>query len=379
MGKKTGWNYKAGERGRNRVRAYVDRKSGNIFLEFYEYAPGEAPKRKSIATGHQDRERAKRQADGLAAELGKGHREPTEVTNLRTLFDSYERLKTPGKSRSARCHDRRTLPLFVKAFGAHRRAETLNQRDWDGYVQRRRRGELAAPGREGMTVRQRVLEQDLRLLLAVLNWAERSQLITKNPLRGFAIPREESPRRAVLTPEQFAEVRRAATSIGTSAELFVVLAWYTGHRAASIRQVRWSDVDLERERVHWRGETDKVGYDHWNPLHPECVVVLRRAKVLAEVTSSDSGYIFQSERDASLPMPRPTCCKLWKTLAQAVGIPKGEGYGWHSFRRAFANRLRNVSLRDLKDLGGWKTEKTVVAVYQGPSEDAQREALKVLG
>jgi len=51
---------------------------------------------------------------------------------------------------------------------------------------------------------------------------------------------------------------------------------------------------------------------------------------------------------------------------------------WHSFRRAFANTLRDVSLRDLKDLGGWKSTRTVVQVYQQPSEDAQRRGLAAL-
>ena len=44
------------------------------------------------------------------------------------------------------------------------------------------------------------------------------------------------------------------------------------------------------------------------------------------------------------------------TLQPALTLAANHGYGWHSFRRAFANRLGNASLRDLKDLGGWKTE-----------------------
>jgi len=54
-------------------------------------------------------------------------------------------------------------------------------------------------------------------------------------------------------------------------------------------------------------------------------------------------------------------------------------YGWHSFRRPFANALRNVPLRDLKDLDGWKTEQTVVAVYLKADEQSQRTALAKLG
>jgi len=35
---------------------------------------------------------------------------------------------------------------------------------------------------------------------------------------------------------------------------------------------------------------------------------------------------------------------------------------------AFANALRNVPLRELKDLGGWKSEKTLITVYLRPDE-----------
>ena len=67
--------------------------------------------------------------------------------------------------------------------------------------------------------------------------------------------------------------------------------------------------------------------------------------------------------------------QLWPELRDAAGIPTGKRYGWHSFRRAFANALRNVPVRELKDLGDWKSERTVVGVYLRPDEDAQRTAL----
>ena len=39
------------------------------------------------------------------------------------------------------------------------------------------------------------------------------------------------------------------------------------------------------------------------------------------------------------------------------------------------NELRNVPLRDLADLGGWKSSQTIAQVYQQPDVDAQRTAL----
>ena len=69
---------------------------------------------------------------------------------------------------------------------------------------------------------------------------------------------------------------------------------------------------------------------------------------------------------AGEPTTRQEAAKLWRSIADAVGIEAGSRMGTHSFRRAFANRLRNVPMRELKDLGGWKTEKTVIGTYLQP-------------
>jgi integrase len=81
-----------------------------------------------------------------------------------------------------------------------------------------------------------------------------------------------------MTEDLFSVVRANAAVMSTMAELFVCLLWFTGHRAASVRQLRWDDLDLVSETVHWRADVDKVGYDHRNPLHSEFVPILERAQ-----------------------------------------------------------------------------------------------------
>jgi hypothetical protein len=39
-------------------------------------------------------------------------------------------------------------------------------------------------------------------------------------------------------------------------------------------------------------------------------------------------------------------------------------YSGRVIRRAFANSIKGAPLRDQKDLGGWKTTKTLVDIYQ---------------
>jgi integrase len=74
-------------------------------------------------------------------------------------------------------------------------------------------------------------------------------------------------------------------------------------------------------------------------------------------------------------MTRDDASALWRSIADAAGIEVGSRLGTHAFRRAFANRLRDVPFRDLKDLGGWKSSQTVVGTYQQPDQEPQRAAL----
>ncbi|HEY9228799.1 MAG TPA: tyrosine-type recombinase/integrase [Gemmatimonadaceae bacterium] len=173
-----------------------------------------------------------------------------------------------------------------------------------------------------------------------------------------------------MTAEPFADVRVKAAALSASAELFVDLLWFTGHRAASVRQLLWSDVDVIAQTVLWRKEIDKIGYEHRNPLHADVIPLLEQGKAVAELTGER--FLFPSGFLKDEPMTRQEAAKLWRTIADAAGIEVGSRIGTHAFRRSFANRLRDVPMRELKDLGGRKTEKTVIGTYLQPDEDAQR-------
>ncbi|HKO16725.1 MAG TPA: site-specific integrase [Gemmatimonadaceae bacterium] len=369
------WSFIAGEKGANRVRVYARGDRGGIWVDYRD----DQGKRHREPLGELTPDQAKQRAEAIAAKFRReGPRQPTRAT-LSALIDMYEGEVTPTKVDTVQAHDRRAFELFRRAFGPDRRPETLSRRDWDSYISARRSGRLRPPGTKRKGVRDRVIEQDLNLLNALLNWATQAgdgrggYLLERNPLKGLPVPKEESPKRALLTPEQFAKVRTVAAAMSSRLECFAVLAWYTGHRAASIRQLRWSDVDLENARIHWRGEADKIGLDHWNPLHPEAVAALKAEQ--GRAAAIGDAWVFPAARDARTPLSRNAVCNLWKRIAAKAKLPTGERYGWHSCRRAFANRLRRVPLRDLQDLGGWKTSATLLTVYLRADEDAQREAL----
>ena len=248
--KRSRHSYGAGEWGRNRVRVFPDPKTGLLQIEWRENG-----RRLSKSLKHCDWARAKKQADEFAAGFagpemhGKAEAEP-EPPTLETLFDIYGEEVTPTKGRQSRRHDRAAMRMFLGFFGRDRSPATLSQRDWDRFIRERRAGRVGPSGRP---VSDRTIEQDLKLLLAILNWAAKSRdeqgrlLLDSNPLQGLKTPKEKNPTRVVLVEEEYLALLEVSRQVDWRFRVALVLAHETGHRIGAIRQLRWSDIDFEEK------------------------------------------------------------------------------------------------------------------------------------
>jgi len=374
--KATCWSYKAGEKGTNRVRVY-ERPGLGIWID---YQDDESGKRKRSPLGIDDRNQAKAKADEIAAQFRNTVKFLPVVLTLAGLFDIYEREVTPTKGIVSRAHDARAMEMFLRAFGRDTKPSTLSRREWDRYIGERSSGKLFPKGLDkGQKVRPRVVQQDLRLLLAILNWATRAGdgrggvLLNRNPLAGLRPPKDESPRRAILSDAQYAALRQAAAKKSPQVELLVTLVAETGHRIASVRQLRWSDVDLESGLVRWRAENDKIGLEHRTPLTPNGLAALKVAQ--ARTLSIGETWIFPAPRKPTTCLSPHGANHVFQRLAKIIGLPVKERYGWHSLRRRFATSLRGGDPKTILSLGGWKSWMTVVTCYQVADEDSQRALL----
>ncbi len=370
-------SYGAGEWGRNRVRVFPDRKTGLYQIEWRENG-----RRLTRSLGHRDWTRAKRQADEFAAGFaspdlnGKAEAEP-EPLALGALFDIYGEEVTPTKGRCSRGHDRAAMRMFLQFFGRNRDPGTLSQRDWDRFIRERRAGRI---GPSGKPVSDRMVEYDLKFLVAVLNWAARSRdeqgrlLLDRNPLRGLRKPTEKNPTRVVLTEEEYQALLRVARQIGWRFRVALVLAHETGHRIGAIRQLRWCDIDFEGGAIFWRAEHDKSGHEHITPVTAETLAVLEEA--WRRNPESGEAPLLPSPRNPSTCVG-PTLAQVWWNRAERLaGLEPKPGRGWHSLRRKFASDLMDQPLKVLCELGGWKTAKTVLQCYQRPDEGQLRKALE---
>ena len=369
--------YSAGEWGRNRVRVFPDPKTGMFQIEWRENG-----RRLTRSLKHSDWARAKMQADQFAADYigpeieGGAQAEPEPLT-LDRLFDIYEDEVTPTKTARSRRYDRVAMKMFLGCFGRNRRPATLSQRDWDRFIRERRSGNVGPSGRP---VSDRTIEYDLRFLLAVLNWAARSRdaegrlLLESNPLRGLKVPKEKNPTRVVLKQPEYEDLLRVSTEMDWRFRVALVLAHETGHRIGAIRQLRWSDVDMEHETIRWRGEHEKTGYEHRTPVTTEVLHVLEEAR--KQNPGIGDVPLLPAPKDPSKCVSRWLLRDWWKKAEALAGLERKRGRGWHSLRRKFASDLMNQPLKILCELGGWKTARTVLQCYQKADQNQLRKALE---
>ncbi|MDE0249062.1 MAG: site-specific integrase [Gammaproteobacteria bacterium] len=370
-------NYSAGEWGRNRVRVFADPKTGLMQIEWREDGC-----RRSRSLGHRDWDRAKRQADKVAAGRAGAHvpdvteAEPAPLT-LNTLFDIYGDEVTPTKGERSRRYDEAAMKMFLGFFGQDRKAATLSQRDWDRFKRERRSGRVGPSGRP---VSDRTVERDLKFLLAVLNWAAKSRdeeghlLLESNPLRGLKLPREKNPARVLLTHSEYEALLGVSLAMDWRFRVALVIAHETGHRIGAIRKLRWSDIDMEGGLIRWRAEHEKSGYEHRTPVTADTLAVLEEAR--RKHPGIGDAPLLPAPKDPSRCVSRSLACNWWVKAQKLAGLEPKRGRGWHSLRRKFASDLINHPLKVLCELGGWKTAQTVLQCYQRADEGQLRKALE---
>ena len=157
----------------------------------------------------------------------------------------------------------------------------------------------------------------------------------------------------------------------------LILAHETGHRIGAILKLRWADVDLDKRRIVWRKESDKMGFEHETPLSDQA------ANALKELRENNPGiseaWVFPYPGHDSRPTCRFLARQWWHRAEKIAGLSHIDGLGWHGLRRKFATELKHMPLKDLSQLGGWKATKTVLDCYQKADEDTMRTALQERG
>jgi len=331
------WSYNAGERGRNWVRAYRQKRDGRYYVEWLE----DGRRRAVLLKGVTDPAEAKKRADELAARFADLVL-PAGPLTVRSLMTIYMKEVTPTKkAEGSREYDTRAERIWGVFFDTQqgvrkgtRHPATLDRLDWDRFVVCRREGRIPGWGQ----VRDRAVEKDLKWLVAVLNWAVGASLLSASPwstevrrAQGWVMPKEKNPKRPGMDDDLRAGIGAHARNWQLGA--MMVLGYETRRRNNAIRQLSWDDINQEDWVVKWREDSDKVGREDVVPLSERAIEVLKG------LPSRGIGQtpVFPSQADPRKPVSGGTA-RTWMTVAKntwLASVPDDE-------RPALVARLRRV-------------------------------------
>ena len=181
------------------------------------------------------------------------------------------------------------------------------------------------------------------VLSVVFSYACRHYELPDNPVHYIPSKLEDNARIRFLSDDERARLFGAVKqSSWDKLYLLVLLAITTGARKGELVNLRWSDVDLDRQTAFI--STTKNGQPKVLPLTDSIIVEL------GKFVRSDNSLIFNSE----ITMDKPFCFyKQWKKVLLSADI---KDFRFHDLRHTTASYLAQsgASLLEIADVLGHK-------------------------
>jgi hypothetical protein len=373
-----GWSQQVGAHG-YQVTVCTRASSPHLYVRWWDRASANSKWR---CLGHSDQERALAEAAQVAAALLLARRSAAPVVRGRAtvaqVFDHFERDRLPYLRPAQVKEDRRRLALWRAFLPADAELGNLDALTFDRFIRDRRAGTIAVPKRKlTATPSNRTIGADLEFLRRVVNWGMRLRvngvpLLERNPLLGYHIPTNPSPKRPVASFERYAAVRAKADEVDRQ-KLFGPFVEGLGWRVSAVCQLRASDVRLAQEkaapfgRLRKRGETDKEGVESTLPISGQVREALLAA--IKQSAATGDGYLFPAPRRPGRPWTRHHAKDLLIRAEVLAELPPLEGGDFHPYRRAWATARKHLPVTDVAAAGGWKTTATLLAHYMQADEE----------
>lgn len=162
------------------------------------------------------------------------------------------------------------------------------------------------------------------LLGAIFSYAVKRKLVTANPVRGVEKPTEVKRNRR-LSQAEYAQLGSALDG-GMVSDIFLLLA-VTGFRSSEVKNLRWNELDLERNIVTLGDSKTGVSV---RPLSSAAIEIIKRQK------RNGSEYVFDHEHGQPIGNLR----SRWIKLGMLEDVTP------HVLRHSFASLAADLGLAD---------------------------------
>jgi integrase len=225
------------------------------------------------------------------------------------------------------------------------------------------------------------------ILRAALNWAERLDLIVRNPAAKVERPHGMKPD---INPPAPADVVRMITGASPALAVFLRLGALTGARRGQLCGLRWSDIDLDAATIRWTRSLRKVAGGtvdketktkaRWSvSLDPATVELLRAHRRRALETALAAGarlpasaYVFARDPVGKLPWHPDGATQRFAALRKKLNL---DGVRLHDLRHWMATEGLGggADIETIAGRGGWANSTTPLQGYSHfrPARDAE--------
>jgi integrase len=303
-----------------------------------------------------------------------GRTPPITLDACASSWLGHQQLRSkPTTVRAAQVHTRRLLEQL-----GGRRVDSIQSADIDDLIKTRRQS----------GVKDVSINNDLRVLKAMLRWAQAEGLIAHLPVRIKMLRCVSRRTINVFTPREIDAVLEVAEE---RVRLLLVLAASTALRLDELLHLQWRDVDLREARIdvtakrYRRRRRDGLQIDcYWSPkshaersifITPATADELRRFR-MGQARSAETDWIFQG----------PRLGERWISPLKAIreafvraGIYE-KGKLTHAIRHTVATRMlqQGVDIETVRDVLG-HADVTTTARYLHVVDERKRAAAGLVG
>jgi integrase len=220
--------------------------------------------------------------------------------------------------------------------------------------------------------------------------------ITHNPAIDASPPRVPIKDLKPPDPDQVVRLFRLAQESHSELATFILLAASSGARRGELLALRWSDIELDRERMSIERGIVRVGGDlieqgtktHQSrrisldagtvsALEAHHALAAERAQEAGSTITSES-FVFSHALDGSTPWHPDSTSRAFRKLCQQAGIT---GIRLHDLRHYVATRLlaAGVDVRTVAGRLGHRNPSTTLNVYSHFVPETDQRAAEALG
>ncbi|MBI4468109.1 MAG: site-specific integrase [Acidobacteria bacterium] len=263
-------------------------------------------------------------------ELLQGRYDLVDQARMDTTLSQYSKqyLNWSEEHKKSFKDDRTNMAVLVVHFGSKRLSD-ISPIDVERFKIERRK----TPTRRGTTRAAATVNRELALLRHVLTMALRDGLIRDHPMKSGKVRlyREDNKVERFLNEEEEAQLLLACVGRYAHLRPIIVTALYTGMRRGEVFNLKWSDVDLDRNQIHVR--KSKTGKPRTIHITPNVHSVIEQLLPL----TAESEFVFGNPNTGKA---RTDSKHGFTAVCRAAGIA---GLRFHDLRHTFATRLARSS------------------------------------